>query len=869
MITQGNEYYIRYVLLLFKGGAALLRAKTENALRTARLTFQQFLQLSKVKTETQKQLTKAQQEQLYPKSGKDASLADLDITVLSHLICLDCIGQDADDLKIAKALREMRNEVAHIEEPQMDFATYNGKWTDLVTLLSLGSSTLTEIEKTGIKSTIDSAAKDPLDIKEVLGQLKLLVDAQKCFENIKTVLQGIEHNIEMLTKTTNIVKEKQGETLNEVKTVHQLMCNFETNQRESSIKIKQGIDDATKTQKETHKEVQACKSTIENVQVSQQQTRGNVMELSKTVLTGQQTQNKTLDEVGKVFEFLQTQQVTMEEMKKELIFLRENYGNITEVLRVITKLEVEPESLKIVKLIVEAVEKIVSNRQNTENRTKVEDVLAEMLAIIEGPKVKVDSASVGSVVLAFRCLSFDAVLQVIDCFASSTFQERITNVAKAIEEVTGQFVRIRAFVDILSLQRIVAYYKEKPKRKEVKLEMACTGIDGLIQAMDTFEGGKLTESVNKLSIALSEAVGEHVKVRTSVDRNQMMKTVQTIKSHTGRQSPHSEICEDKNSTTEKANVLGHTDESDTENTQEIVSNAETKLVRREYVEILSDKNKTPSSGFDNKKLWSFAQHAEIISIANNISYNSDLCFTSGAALSDNRILLADFYGEKLIVIDLCTDSVLQEIGLDGRPFGIALLRNEKAVVTMPESKSLVVIKTSKTVLVLKYITVAGQCWGITSSLKSRNVYVVCWNPVNILAFDIECDAPVYLPLCKNDQRVLLRPLYIALSSEENHLYVTGGWLDDRVLKMTLKGQIVGSYTEEEMEFPVGLCRLDENILICYSKNTGAIHIISDDLKRGRLLQIVEKGAECMFIDLDKAQIFLCYKDIIRIFEKRG
>jgi hypothetical protein len=63
--------------------------------------------------------------------------------------------------------------------------------------------------------------------------------------------------------------------------------------------------------------------------------------------------------------------------------------------------------------------------------------------------------------------------------------------------------------------------------------MSCSGINGLLHALEVFAEGKAANSLNELSKALSKAVGKPVKLHTSMDMDQIKNAVQSIHDQLG------------------------------------------------------------------------------------------------------------------------------------------------------------------------------------------------------------------------------------------------------------------------------------------------------------------------------------------------
>ncbi|XP_053396011.1 E3 ubiquitin-protein ligase rnf213-alpha-like [Mercenaria mercenaria] len=197
MFTLENEYYIRFILLLVKGGTEVLRKVVIKGLQKRNVKLETFLEENRSTICNSNLISKIQRDILYPPSPDSTDISKWDISLLSFII-LEFLKSyfTAGDISSVVKLRDMQDMVsAHQADAAIDGREFTTIWSDLsVTITVLcHAMELNDNEKDFLMKLVSSIASADLDMNEAVKELKMLKDTGEFLKGIQTSLTNLEY----------------------------------------------------------------------------------------------------------------------------------------------------------------------------------------------------------------------------------------------------------------------------------------------------------------------------------------------------------------------------------------------------------------------------------------------------------------------------------------------------------------------------------------------------------------------------------------------------------------------------------------------------------------------------------------------------
>ncbi|XP_063426996.1 uncharacterized protein LOC134710555 [Mytilus trossulus] len=187
-------------------------------------------------------------------------------------------------------------------------------------------------------------------------------------------------------------------------------------------------------------------------------------------------------------------------------------------------------------------------------------------------------------------------------------------------------------------------------------------------------------------------------------------------------------------------------------------------------------------------------------------------------LCDGRILIADFYTTgKLMEYDF-TGNYVSDIDVEGRPFDLTEIDNDRFAVTYPDIKCLKII-SSKISFVEKKIDFKNSCFGI--SCHDENIFTLVQKH-GIMKIDIT--GTILLIIKFNTSSMV----YIAAS--EDKIYYTDE-NNDTVNCCDFKGKKIWTFKNESTRCPRGITVNNDQNVYVVSSNSNNLTLIQHDGKR--------------------------------------
>ena len=121
------------------------------------------------------------------------------------------------------------------------------------------------------------------------------------------------------------------------------------------------------------------------------------------------------------------------------------------------------------------------------------------------------------------------------------------------------------------------------------------------------------------------------------------------------------------------------------------------------------------------------------------------------------------------------------------------------------------------------------CYGI--DCHQGRLYVVCIEPSSVIVLTTQGKVLNYTPL--KFLSVDYFP-YIAMRKDYNLMY-TSDCSNNSLVLLSLLGNKLATYKQEDLQGPLAMCLLDDgSLLVCCLKN-GTIHQVNGDLKEGKIM----------------------------------
>lgn len=237
--------------------------------------------------------------------------------------------------------------------------------------------------------------------------------------------------------------------------------------------------------------------------------------------------------------------------------------------------------------------------------------------------------------------------------------------------------------------------------------------------------------------------------------------------------------------------------------------------------------------------------------------------TCCAVISPDRILLADFNNDKLKILDLCQNCVIDEKTVN-MPYDIAILPTNQVAITLLGKFAILILETTSQLATLLNIPVNRQCYGIV--YHNDLLYVVCQRPSSLLVIDMHGNVQRDVTLQTATYLTFQNPLCIAISHDRHHLYISD-WYGGFVAHVTHNGQVTAVYKNDEMKQPRGLLVLQDGSVIVCCTASGTIHHVSSDLKIGHTLtrDVTNSKSICYHPDCKKIIVGSDECDTVKVF----
>ncbi|XP_060552838.1 uncharacterized protein LOC132714106 [Ruditapes philippinarum] len=216
----------------------------------------------------------------------------------------------------------------------------------------------------------------------------------------------------------------------------------------------------------------------------------------------------------------------------------------------------------------------------------------------------------------------------------------------------------------------------------------------------------------------------------------------------------------------------------------------------------------------------------------NVTTSSDKTvsgITGCAVLNTNKLVLADNYNDKVKLICIIENILVEEKTLDSAPWDIAVMSQDQFAVTMPYTGKIIVMTTHDMLSCGRSINVDRECYGI--NFNQDCLYVACLSPPGVIVLNTQGDILNKIPLN------FLSPDFIpniAVRKDSKLLYISEN-CNDSITSVSLQGEVTATYKHTDLSGPRGMLMLDDGSLLVCCFNNGTIHKVNGDLKQGKIM----------------------------------
>ncbi|XP_053382462.1 uncharacterized protein LOC123540317 isoform X2 [Mercenaria mercenaria] len=463
----------------------------------------------------------------------------------------------------------------------MEVADYNANRTDVTAALKQLASGVSQKTIDDIDGIITWSGSGSIDMQLAMQHVKelnefkhsVLNELESKFHTTFSKLSDLDKQVSTIKEHVNTLGQNQGVGNREVTAhIEELKGNVDILQRkqherhEELGKHMQGLHTTAQLSHQDLTEIKENVNTLEkNQEVGNREVTAHIKELKGNVDILQRNQHERHEELGTQMQGLHTaaqlshQDLTdIKEMLSELMVQQRSQRqevqqdidttmhvdsdtpeNATEAQEII--IITINDILKLIRPEImedrnssEAIRHLV-NELLTSDNCNYYGIIRELLQLIKdiGRYGTIQQARKGSITLTVRFTSFDGLLNFIQYVSSQTFQQRLGDLSKALDMVTGHAVTLSAHIAQESLYDLRKYLEkcEKIRRtKTVVLPVRCYSVGSITHIQNYLE---TNSHLGRMSEILTKIVGG----KTTVTMHANCKRVEEKSSESEQMSP--------------------------------------------------------------------------------------------------------------------------------------------------------------------------------------------------------------------------------------------------------------------------------------------------------------------------------------------
>ncbi|XP_060564058.1 uncharacterized protein LOC132723371 [Ruditapes philippinarum] len=229
-----------------------------------------------------------------------------------------------------------------------------------------------------------------------------------------------------------------------------------------------------------------------------------------------------------------------------------------------------------------------------------------------------------------------------------------------------------------------------------------------------------------------------------------------------------------------------------------------------------------------------------------------MCGISGiTSLSSDTLVIADYHNMAVKMVDTSSQSVSDQLQLDGKPWDITRLTFTELAVTLPFIQTIQFISISSNKLKKRHaVKVGGDCHGI--SCYQGKLVVSFVNPAKLQILDMNG----YLLTTIDGKNIFKNPYYV--TSNSNAIYVSD--VNMNILtKINWHCKVIGSYSRTGK--PRGMALSEDGTVFVCDKERNVIEEILEDCSTGKVVLKTAKSpyAVCWCGETQKLY-YSCYAE---------
>ncbi|XP_060562029.1 uncharacterized protein LOC132721695 [Ruditapes philippinarum] len=208
------------------------------------------------------------------------------------------------------------------------------------------------------------------------------------------------------------------------------------------------------------------------------------------------------------------------------------------------------------------------------------------------------------------------------------------------------------------------------------------------------------------------------------------------------------------------------------------------------------------------------------------SKDKDRCWITGMTLlTPDLLIIIDFNNNAVKMVDTSSQSVSDQLQLDGEPWNITTVTSTDLAATLPDEHSIQFISISSNKLIMRHtVKVDGDCCGI--SCYQGKLVVSFADPAKLQILDL--NGVIQTTIDGNN--IFKNPDYI--TSNRSSIYVSDIGMKT-VTRLNWQGDVVGSYSG--MSWPRGMSRSDDGSVFVCDYNRNVIEEVSGDCSTGNVV----------------------------------
>ncbi|XP_052236173.1 uncharacterized protein LOC127847961 [Dreissena polymorpha] len=246
------------------------------------------------------------------------------------------------------------------------------------------------------------------------------------------------------------------------------------------------------------------------------------------------------------------------------------------------------------------------------------------------------------------------------------------------------------------------------------------------------------------------------------------------------------------------------------------------------------------------------------------------CVINGASvITDERILMTDWSNKRLKLLDKFF-AVTDCLNLESGPNDVCHVSTNEAMVSLPDEKSLQLVKIDPKLSLGKKYDIGVECRGM--EYWAGELYVICGG----LEHEVKGHLRVYnttgklIRAIEHDhlnEPIFSIPMRMAISNDGSKIYVTDG--EKGIITLKKSGEVLPPFQDAALKWPWGISADNsDQLFVCGSSSNNVVQI-RDNSKIGVALQgvdgIKDPMAICFFPVGSKLIVTTDKNDYIKVF----